>query len=95
MLGFVKIGPAAGMLNYIRSVPMDTAPDSASPEVTHRRRRASCMATYTQVGEDQPRICLGLLAISLVLQDRIMDLAKSRHESAASRAAEARMPRST
>jgi hypothetical protein len=68
---------------------MDTAPDSESPELTHRRRRSSAWQRTPKWVKISVAVCLGLLAISLLLQDWIMDLAKRRHRTSPSEAVQA------
>lgn len=62
---------------------MDTAPDSESPEVTHRRRHSSAWQSTPTWAKISVAVCLGLLSSSLLLQDRIMDLAKNRRQGGA------------
>jgi hypothetical protein len=60
---------------------MDTAPNSESPEVTHRKRRSSAWQRTPNWVRVSVAVCLGFLMVSLLLRDRIMDLARSRRQS--------------
>jgi hypothetical protein len=67
---------------------MNTAPESKSPEVRHRRRHSSAWRRTPRWVKISVAVCLILLAISLLLRDRIMEMARIRRPSAASQSAE-------
>ena len=67
---------------------MDTAPHPESPEVTHRRRHSSAWQRTPKWVKISLAVCLVLVAISLLLRDRIMDLAKDRRQSGTGQQAE-------
>jgi hypothetical protein len=67
---------------------MDTAPNSELPEVTHRRRHTSAWQRIPRWVKISVAVCLVLLTISLMLRDRIMDLAKNRRQSGTGQQAE-------
>jgi hypothetical protein len=83
------------MLNYSPAGPsMDTTPNFEPPPVTHRRRHSTAWQRTPKWVKISVAVCLVLLTISLLEQDRIMDLAKTRRETGTGQAVEpARAPR--